>query len=137
MIDLKLSFRPDRTEEGVTVYRLDPSIDLFGQYQDNKCDVGPSRHGVRMHVQREIELEENRRNRVQQNTQVSTERQEAPEKPKKLVNVDFFGRPVESSVPDGARPSQEAQQKALRVFYRYHEGYSNAVRKGIKLRDLM
>ena len=137
MIDLKLSFRPDRTEEGVTVHRLDPSIDLFGQYQDNKCDVGPSRHGVRMHVQREIELEENRRNRVQQNTQVTSERQEAPEQPRKLVNVDFFGRPVESSAPNTAIPFQETQQKTLRVYYRYHEGYSNAVRQGIKLRDLL
>ena len=137
MIDLKLSFRPDRTEEGVTVHRLDPSIDLFGQYQDNKCDVGPSRHGVRMHVQREIELEENRRNRVQQNTQVTSERQEAPEQPRKLVNVDFFGRTVESSAPNTAIPFQETQQKTLRVDYRYHEGYSNAVRKGIKLRDLL
>ncbi|WFD36956.1 Chromosome transmission fidelity protein 18 [Malassezia cuniculi] len=134
MIDLGFSFQPSRTEDGVLVQRLEPALDLFGQFGDAKCDVGPPRHGVRQHVQREIETETERRRRVHESTQEAA-KSEAAEQPKKLVNVDFFGRPVESSVPE-ATSTQEAAA-ALRVFYRYHEGYSNAVRKGIKLRDLL
>lgn len=136
MIELGLSFKPDRTDEGVVVQRLDPTLDPFGHYSDIKCDVGPARHGVRQHVQREIDHEISRRQRACSGTQGSAVRPIAPEQPKKLVNVDFFGRPVESAIAEPSQ-TQSAKPATMRVFYRYHEGYSNAVRKGIKLRDLL
>ena len=74
-------------------------------------------------------------------------------RPSKPVKRDFFGRVIvnhESPAPaddEGARPGSKGQlvsggggkgKKAEgRIWVSYHEGFSNAVRKPIGLRELM
>lgn len=72
------------------------------------------------------------------------------------VAVDFFGRPivakankveiVATTLPDsilGRRKEKENDEaelfkaKKLKVFYNYHEGFSNAVRKPVKMSSLL
>lgn len=73
------------------------------------------------------------------------------------VALDFFGRPIvpkvvkQSSLPKPILPEsilgrrkekendeQEVHKKAkLKVFYNFHEGYSNAVRKPVKMSSLL
>lgn len=135
MLSLSLSFAPDRTEDGAVVQRLQPVLDAFGSFGDEiKCDVGPQRHGVRQQVQREVEREAARRRPV---VERASRYDVAPVKEhtkQSLVTLDFFGRPVAAPAPP---TPAKVERKELRVFYRYHEGYSNAVRKAIKLSALL
>ena len=129
MLTLGLTFQPDRTETGVLVHRLEPALDLFGQYEGaRRCDVGPTRHGTRPFVQRELEAEMRRRARPAAATGAPT----PTPAPADDALRDFFGRPLAP-----APQSTTSHSRELRVFFRYHEGYSNAVRKSIKLSALL
>lgn len=134
-----MSFEPDRNEAGALVYRLHPSLDVFAQC-GSRGDVGPTRHGARQHVQRELDAERRRRRAA---AHAGTTASQAPAVPAPMPTPvpapaptyrDFFGRVLPT--PDVA-PSQAARPTGLRVFFRYHEGYSNAVRKPIKLAALL
>lgn len=138
MLSLSLTFAPDRTEEGALVWRLHPPLDRFGTYgSETRCDVGPARHGVRQQVQRELEREAARRRPLdapERSTQ--TARTGAAEAPaRSLVTYDFFGRPVAPA--PATQPTAPDARPELRVFFRFHEGYSNAVRKTIRLSALL
>ena len=136
MLSLGMSFQPDRTEEGILVHRLNPTIDAFGAYDGHaRCDVGPTRHGARQLVQRELEAEAARRRAPPAAPAARRELEPAVLQPARVANeasVDFFGRPIRVEAP----PLEEAV-KEFRVFYRYHEGYSNAVRKNLRLASLV
>ncbi|WFD31172.1 Chromosome transmission fidelity protein 18 [Malassezia sp. CBS 17886] len=138
MLALDLSFEVDRAEDGSIQQKLHPPLDRFGEYSDEiKCDVGPSRHGVRAFVQREMEATRRRRESGGRcgAAPAAKERVEAlPPVAAGAALVDFFGRPVANVA---AGDAEDARALGLRVFYRYHEGYSNAVRKAIRLGDLL
>ncbi|WFD27873.1 Chromosome transmission fidelity protein 18 [Malassezia nana] len=135
MLLYDLQFAPERNEHGALVHRLQPSLDVFGQYEGVPCDVGPTRHGSRPLVQRALEQEQQRRRGgPTQNVRAGQARTSAPTERPELQ--DFFGRPVPP--PEASVATDMAANAApLRVFYRYHEGYSNAVRKSIPLGALL
>lgn len=57
-------------------------------------------------------------------------------KPSRMAPVDFFGR--ERAAPEPVSPSQTVQlPPAPLVFFKFHEGFSNAVKKPLRLRDLL
>jgi len=131
-----MQFEPERNEHGALVHRLQPSLDVFAQYEGMPCDVGPPRHGARPLVQRALELEQQRRRGVPASQGVRAAARGAREAASRPALHDFFGRPVpppDTPAQGGAAPGAAP----LRVFYRYHEGYSNAVRKSIPLRALL
>ncbi|KAL4399028.1 Chromosome transmission fidelity protein 18 [Malassezia pachydermatis] len=142
MLQYGLTFQPDRTEHGVLVQRLHPSLDAFGTWNEGRtCDIGPTRHGVRALVQRTLEQEDRRRRGTTSTAPTATPTAAAAAHPAASATQarDFFGRPM--ALPTASAmaintPSAEAPP-SLRVFYRYHEGYSNAVRKSIKLAALL
>ena len=57
------------------------------------------------------------------------------------VKRDFFGRVVNEARPPsagkGARQTKEVDRKEARVWVSFHEGFSNAVRKPITLKELL
>jgi chromosome transmission fidelity protein 18 len=58
------------------------------------------------------------------------------------VKRDFFGRVIEDDRPsspgkDTKKQSNEKVQEQDRVWVSFHEGFSNAVRKPITLRELL
>lgn len=53
--------------------------------------------------------------------------------PKKPLKRDFFGRPIlEEATPRPAEATSSKDNKNA-VWFKYHEGYSNAVRKTIRV----
>ncbi|WFD43774.1 Chromosome transmission fidelity protein 18 [Malassezia psittaci] len=151
MLSLSLAFVPDRGEDGILVHRIQPPIDAFCKFSgESRCEVGPSRHGVKQHVQRELEREAARRKPTQPTgpaslpTSLSTSAANDTTKKKQLITYDFFGRAiatasanVNSISANSATQQEDAPKKEFRVFFRFHEGYSNAVRKSIKLSSLI
>lgn len=136
-----MSFEADRNEHGALVHRLHPCIDVFAQYAaHSQADVGPSRHGARQHVQRELEAEQRRRRR--RTLPDTTTQKEAPSSPLAASATaptyrDFFGRVMPTPAVPSQADAAPAGPSGLQVFYRFHEGYSNAVRKPIKLASLL
>lgn len=131
-----MQFEPSRNEHGALVYRLHPTLDVFAQYEGASCDVGPPRHGARPLVQRALELEQQRRRGISASQGKPSAKPTATDTPVRPPLHDFFGRLVPP--PDPSLSSHTAPEAAkLRVFYRYHEGYSNAVRKSIPLSALL
>jgi len=56
------------------------------------------------------------------------------------VKRDFFGRQIAAPVPEEGKDDQAKQNdgsEAGRIWITFHEGYSNAVRKGITMRELL
>lgn len=136
-----MSFEADRNEHGALVHRLHPCIDVFAQYAaHSQADVGPSRHGARQHVQRELEAEQRRRRR--RTLPETATQKEAPSSPLAASATaptyrDFFGRVMPAPAVPSQADAAPAGPSGLQVFYRFHEGYSNAVRKPIKLASLL
>lgn len=158
MLMLQLSFEPDRDEHGVVMYRIQPPIDVFGQYAGQASGlIGPSRHGAKQYVQRAIDAEQRRRRTAAALASSGATLQDTaaaataascemlppyPTPGATATYRDFFGRVISTpKVPQTpastARASPSASSHGPRVFYRYHEGYSNAVRKPIKLAALL
>ncbi|KAJ1566789.1 hypothetical protein HK405_008400, partial [Cladochytrium tenue] len=50
---------------------------------------------------------------------------------------DFFGRTVEPSNDTGGGATGGSAPAPARVVYRFNEGFSNAVRKPLKMRDFL
>lgn len=62
----------------------------------------------------------------------------AAEKPGVKVKRDFFGRIVGQTVPLRERDgNRSAGREKVRVWVKYHEGFNNAVRRPITLKDFM
>ncbi|PWN50508.1 P-loop containing nucleoside triphosphate hydrolase protein [Violaceomyces palustris] len=205
MLSLNLSFVQDRNEDGQLVYKLEPPLDLFVQYDGKRSkEVGPGRFSVRQTIAKELETAALRikngmlgdkddgngkstsGSRAIAVYKKGGEQGSNPlEEKKEKIAVDFFGRPIvkkerskgektlqpvpipvgmgnkkrkspgdgkvgpapppedeERSGPELAEmeaptSSPPAKEEGVKVFYRYHEGYSNAVRKPLKLSSLL
>jgi chromosome transmission fidelity protein 18 len=119
---------------------------------------GPTRYAVRQVLQQELRKEQMlqssqaRQNRTtalsgqaDEEHESNKENQEPDKKVKaknRDVKRDFFGRVIEEQCPPSAgketkKQSTEKAKEADRVWVSFHEGFSNAVRKPITLRELM
>ncbi|KAI5809388.1 P-loop containing nucleoside triphosphate hydrolase protein [Pyronema omphalodes] len=129
-------------------YRMEPPIDalgVFGTFEGQKMEV--VRYAVRqvldqewrkMKVVRENKAREARMGPVREDaaTQVQTEVMEIDGNAEK-VKRDFFGRVIEvKTEEEGPRKKRKTVEKRD-VWVSYNEGFSNAVRKGIRLDELM
>lgn len=187
MHNLQLDFVMDKTEEGQTIYRLEPSLEAFVQYEGKKSDsVGPARFNVRQLVRAELEKLRIKKKREaveeaqaaidgtkKKPTTVVDDKEKENVNPKKIEEkaaVDFFGRVIVKKAkadrpkgpelpqsilearknrtsaqgrevgPDAEEEKEEEEErkvKKLKVFYHYNEGYSNAVRKPVKMSSLL
>lgn len=58
-----------------------------------------------------------------------------------LVKRDFFGRAIQEPTPnkddEDPNPMDETSKAGRKVWVTYHEGFSNAVRKPISIRELL
>lgn len=62
---------------------------------------------------------------------------EVATKPGVKLKRDFFGRLVEETVPLRERDGNQGGRGKVRVWVKYHEGFNNAVRRPITLKDFM
>ena len=204
MIHLGLRFVQDRTEEGHLVWKVDPPLDSFAQFDGHGPSTsGPSAGGgnkfaIRHMVSKEIDaamarlasggtIEKDESNKFQASSKaIAIYKQKndlVEEKKVEKIAVDFFGRPIvkkptlakapaaalpllpgsraanaaeaaaASQAPDATdnqtdvvaekraaeQDAKEAEPEAKRVkvYYRYQQGFSAAVRKPVKVSDLL
>lgn len=189
MMHLNLYFVQDRNEAGSLIYRLEPALDAFTQFEGRGSkEIGPTRHAVRALVAREMEAARLRLNNKANEIDLggntagkamAVYRRKDGGKGANGLNgmassvlsngkkdagqsLDFFGRVVEKKVEKKSQPSPDQDgddpfadsqvaakaasiddeengraQKKVKVFYRHHEGSSNAVRKPVKLNSLL
>jgi len=163
MIGYNLTYHQERNFEGQYTYVLDPNVEeavkFSGLPQHRQLT-----YANKQLIAREIELEKMRRAEkaltahMDVNSPVITSGSKKPEeaKPKKPVVVlsldtskakpreakpalDFFGRPikVKPKLTEGERSGHSAQSKPSAIWFRFNEGYSNAVRKSVKVQELL
>ncbi|EME47649.1 hypothetical protein DOTSEDRAFT_86095 [Dothistroma septosporum NZE10] len=132
------------------VYRIEPPLDTLCTYETGGKGFGDSgsktRYAVRQVIDQQWKEEEahlNEESRLARFGVLASDAAPAKrgeidelEAPKKRIACDFFGRPI--AVPaDGAVVPQREKKSGLTVWVTYHEGFSNAVRKPITLKELM
>lgn len=164
MIGYNLTYHQERNFEGQYTYVLDPNIEeavkFTGLPQHRQLP-----YATKQLIAREIELEKMRRTErsltAHQNTSCpvvspSGSKKADESKPKKPLVVlsldtskvkpreakpalDFFGRPVKvkPQPKEGSASVQSPQAKPSLIWFRFNEGYSNAVRKSVKVQELL
>merc|ERR1712093_754417 len=62
MVDMGISYVPDRNEDGQTVFKLEPQLDVFIHYDGKRApDVPMARFNLRQLISKELEAEQLRR----------------------------------------------------------------------------
>ncbi|XP_069699964.1 chromosome transmission fidelity protein 18 homolog isoform X2 [Periplaneta americana] len=164
MIDYNLNYVQERTLEGSYAYKLDPNVEELVLFPGQKPSRMLS-YGGKQLISREVELEKMRRAEAKlqagsENTQEKKEEAKENEKGKgkevsspatlpnhlqvlqpKVVNAemqcrDFFGRVVkhQKTSTDKARTDEIVKSD---IWFHYKEGFSNAVRRSVKVQDLL
>ncbi|ODN05414.1 Chromosome transmission fidelity protein 18 [Orchesella cincta] len=142
-------------ETGAYAFVLEPDLADMVTFKQQELVVSkkPFPYAIKQLVAREIDTEKLRRNDTVPDV-VQRETFKLPETPKSnagstpkskalevlnktMVSVarDFFGRPIISE-PETAPEAEAKRKSAAAVYFRFKEGYSNAVRRYIKIRDL-
>ncbi|CAL8094492.1 unnamed protein product [Orchesella dallaii] len=160
VVELMLTFNISYTqtknpETGAYAFVLEPDLADMVKFklQESVVSKKPFPYAIKQLVSREIDTEKLRRNDTVPDV-VQKETFKLPETPKSnvgstpkskaletlnktMVSVarDFFGRPILAAAETS--PEAEAKKKsAAAVYFRFKEGFSNAVRRYIKIRDL-
>lgn len=144
MIEFGLSFVQEKNEDGQFIFKLEPPVEQLLNYKlSSPKSILPKQYAVRQMISHEIETEilrrreeasqlRNKGNKKKINTISVPEKIKQKIITEKQISLDFFGRTV---VPraETERPlknlKMEVDTPKTSVFYRYHEGFSNAVRK--------
>ncbi|GAA93611.1 uncharacterized protein L969DRAFT_91277 [Mixia osmundae IAM 14324] len=155
MLDLGLSYLPERTEDGQLSYKLDPAVDVWVHWEGKRApDIPAARYSTRHAIACQIDAERITR------AQGTGDGSQATSTASTLMSaygamststtagaiksdstMDFFGRSLpslalnhkQSEVEDD---SSEPASKRLKVVYKFHEGFSNAVRVPITISNL-
>lgn len=158
LIPFPVNFVQERSVEGQYFYKLDPNIEAVCYFKDIQHQQLP--YAIKQLIAHEVDKERMRRSEdsVPTTSSAYTAAIAKPkdEKEKELPNhlrqklqvkqveikehvpVDFFGRRIQ---PKPLDPAKEAAKKAndiiiSDVWFKFKEGYNNAVRKNIRMKDL-
>ncbi|KAM0788007.1 hypothetical protein ACM66B_006207 [Microbotryomycetes sp. NB124-2] len=148
LLSTQLSFVQEKDDDGQVVYKLEPPIDVFVHFDGKRAtDIGPARYAVRHMVTREMDAELVRRAEggIEAATSATDILAAYKTKPASMAKpaevkeaVDFFGRVI------AAKPLTASQAVAIdksahapQASYRWHEGFSNAVRSTKKVSDFL
>ncbi|KFH68850.1 hypothetical protein MVEG_05654 [Podila verticillata NRRL 6337] len=163
MIHFQLTFVQEKTEDGQFVYRLEPSIEKLGDFSSiGLKNVLTNRYAVRQLIAQEIELEIVRRAEAAKeaklaaslgassldstmmaslsmavNTSLDMDKDKLEREP-----VDFFGRAIvvgdKINGKDVAGSVAAAPpKKQTRIWYKFNEGFSNAVKAKVLISELL
>ncbi|KAG9063033.1 hypothetical protein KI688_004633 [Linnemannia hyalina] len=162
MIQFQLTFVQEKTEDGQFLYRLEPSIEKLGDFSTiGLKNVLTNRYAVRQLIAQEIEMELVRRAEAVKETKVGAffgkagQGQDAASMETALATAiaagaaitmreatDFFGRAIvqDKSASGGAGLSSlemERSKKKTRIWYKFNEGFSNAVKAKVFINELL
>lgn len=138
-----LSYLEERLEDGTYRMTLDPPIDILTGFAALQ-NVSPHETAVRKLIAHQVRQERIRRSQpaastekqLQSPSNIPAKRKELS-LPKKAVKKDFFGRII--SVIEDDLPSTDASKPVIQkpaISYRFNEGFSNAVRRTIRIKEL-
>jgi len=148
MIKTSLKYTQYKVDDGSFVFKLEPAgIENLITFGTETKAIG-GRYAVRQLVSREMEREKIRRRKggevevVEVETKGVKRKNEAVEEKKVVERVrrDFFGRVLVEEKDDGKRrrvDSSAGMKIQPDVWVRFHEGYSNAVRKPVLFAELL
>lgn len=150
---------------GGFVYRMEPGLDSLGVFETLGMQGAKVRYAVRQVLEQEYKREVMKRegeasirrmrgqdSNVELCDAVGADADEKKNLPlkaaKSSVKYDFFGRPIVQTDTSGngiaddatGRPpksSNKEQTEGARVWVSYHEGFSNAVKKGVTMKELL
>ncbi|KAI8644150.1 hypothetical protein BD408DRAFT_413795 [Parasitella parasitica] len=144
MIEFGLSYVQEKNEDGQFVFKLEPPVEQLLNFNlSSPKSILPKQYAVRQMISHEIDTEILRRR--EEASQLRNKGNEKasdagliPNKIKKKIatekqiSLDFFGRAIVSK-DETLKTTKSLKMKVdtpkTSVFYRYHEGFSNAVRK--------
>ncbi|XP_048576274.1 chromosome transmission fidelity protein 18 homolog isoform X2 [Nematostella vectensis] len=163
MIAYNLTYHQERNSDGQYNYTLDPNIEEAVKFP-GLAQHKQLTYATKQLVAREIDLEKMRRaesvmyaHAQDTPSKLSSEskavKKEKPNVVTKLdttkvmvkeekVALDFFGRPIKRKEPKNAGKGSDGKKEeskcaAQEIWFRFNEGYSNAVRKNIKIQELL
>ncbi|XP_013395574.1 chromosome transmission fidelity protein 18 homolog [Lingula anatina] len=159
MIAYNMTYRQERTPEGQYTYVLDPSLDEVVHFTGLKPERQLT-YAAKQLIAREIELEKMRRSEAvleraekqpvapvtkkSANPAVPNHLQKLEAKPIREVEekpaVDFFGRVIQTKrKKENASPENAKKKNILDgdVWFHFKEGYSNAVRRTVRVQDFL
>ncbi|KAF9904497.1 hypothetical protein EC991_002657 [Linnemannia zychae] len=162
MIHFQLTFVQEKTEDGQFLYRLEPSIEKLGDFSTiGLKNVLTNRYAVRQLIAQEIEMELVRRSEAAKEAKMGAFYGKADQDATMATEVsasllpiepglnlkeptDFFGRAI--VVPDSNNDRtggtlslgmQDRPKKKTRIWYKFNEGFSNAVKAKVFINELL
>ncbi|KAK9695050.1 ATPase family associated with various cellular activities (AAA) [Popillia japonica] len=158
MIDYNLNYVQERTAEGSYVYNLDPDLEEISNFPGFKSKRNVT-YANRQLIAREIELEKMRIVEQQRNGNTNTDKKEKVDKEKPastqqpqnvpnhmkklqakkvrsevIIKRDFFGNEIRIDASNSDKSNGPRIYND--IFYQFKEGFTNAVRKKIKIKQL-
>ncbi|XP_046631154.1 chromosome transmission fidelity protein 18 homolog [Daphnia pulicaria] len=161
MISYNLTFRQEKTIDGVYRYCLEPDVEQVAYFEVDNVQRKSLTYSVKQMLAREIELEKLRQYECNLGPMITPkatieEIEEEPKvikpppnaamtlalKPKPIVEsckpaTDFFGRPLKTPPKKKNADGSSVQIAQNDVWYHFKEGYSNAVRRSVKMADFI
>ncbi|GAO48920.1 hypothetical protein G7K_3082-t1 [Saitoella complicata NRRL Y-17804] len=151
MIGFEMKYVQYKTEEGLLIYRLEPPLEGAVMFEGGVSQkVLPQRYAIRQMIAQGIERVRLQRRKTEvlgitpEEPTSSTKKGEVGAAGgKEAVKKDFFGRVIvpkteEENEGEGAeKKKRKWEAEKPRVWVKYHDGYSNAVRKLITLNELL
>ncbi|KAG0219745.1 hypothetical protein BGX33_001062 [Mortierella sp. NVP41] len=160
MIHFQLTFVQEKTEDGQFLYRLEPSIEKLGDFSTiGLKNVLTNRYATRQLIAQEIEMELVRRAEAVKEAKVGAFFAKAGQEASLETNAsallsvdpeiglkeatDFFGRTIvvqenKGSVGGGTLSLEmDRPKKKTRIWYKFNEGFSNAVKAKVFINELL
>ncbi|TIA81228.1 hypothetical protein E3P98_02175 [Wallemia ichthyophaga] len=138
-VDLGVELKIDRDEDNKTLIKMDPAIDVLSQLYSN---TSLSTFSTKQLLSKEINSEKVRRKteKVKREKKSLSDKYGAPPTADAAaVNdaspTDFFGRELTTAKADIL--NKASTSTSIPPHYKYFEGFSNAVRKPIKMSQLL
>ncbi|GAB0095372.1 chromosome transmission fidelity protein 18 homolog [Sergentomyia squamirostris] len=153
MADLGVKFMQVKGADGAFKYQMEPDIELLTIFRGSI--EPPLSYWTRQLLAREVDLENMRRAKpklgevIKKNTfmekripnhlmqSLQPKKVAKPSKYKEMVVKDFFGRAVTKQALLSVKEGGSDGLVKSPIWYRFKEGYNNAVRKDITMSDLL
>ncbi|TIC31370.1 P-loop containing nucleoside triphosphate hydrolase protein [Wallemia mellicola] len=141
-VDLNLDLKLDKDEDNKPLIRMEPAIDSLTQLFTSSS---LSTFSTKQLLSKEINNEKTRRKTAKvKSDKPSLNEKYAVDNFNPVVTVDdatpkdFFGRKVKLTTENSSEtPLETAKEPTVAPHYKYFEGFSNAVRKPIKISQLL
>lgn len=153
MINYNMTYRQERSPEGQYTYVLDPNVEEVVRFSGTKQRKQLT-YGAKQLIAREIDLEKLRRNEAASISSSQKSRVVVPNHKQTLeakavveekLRVNYFAgftrtkRETQNMQKDDTKEKEKEERNVLDtdIWFHFKEGYSNAVRRNVKIQDLL